>query len=442
MSSHDLIIVGGGVAGLRTGIDSLKRYSKLRCCILEKYGYIGGRVVTFRKDIPKVGPVQWENGAGRISFSHKKVLKLLYDYKLTFVPIPEETDYVNDPTYSDKMPHIIGNKFSDLINVYLGPIEQLPAHILAQHTLKELLDRTLGPGKAKEFYIQFPYYSEIHTLRADLALKSFSKEMHSNKGFGVCKEGLSSLTDAMMMEFISLGGTVIMDTEVNCITNNKDNSITLDCRIRNSSQAKTYIGKTVVLALHHNAIRNIEGVSKLPVLKLLEMTPLLRMYAIFPTKGNVSWFSGLNKTVTDSPIRYIIPMDSTRGIVMISYTDGDDAKWWIKQDDSAAEHGQENVKDLVMTEIRKLFPDRTIPNPIFFKQHPWYDGCTYWLPGTYNVEYESRKSLHPLDKKIPRLFMCGESFAVHQCWMESALDQADKLCDNIKFLLALKKTNH
>ena len=124
-------------------------------------------------------------------------------------------------------------------------------------------------------------------------------------------------------------------------------------------------------------------------------------------------------------------MDSTRGIVMISYTDGDDAKWWIKQDDSAAEHGEDNVKDLVMTEIRKLFPNRTIPNPIFFKQHPWYDGCTYWLPGSYNVDYESNKSLHPLAKKIPRLFMCGESFAVNQCWIESALDQADKLlkCD-------------
>jgi hypothetical protein len=47
-----------------------------------------------------------------------------------------------------------------------------------------------------------------------------------------------------------------------------------------------------------------------------------------------------------------------------------------------------------------------------------------------------------LSSKLPNLFMCGESFAVRQCWMESALDQADKLCDNIQFLLALKKTNH
>ena len=159
------------------------------------------------------------------------------------------------------------------------------------------------------------------------------------------------------------------------------------------------------------------------------MTPLLRMYAIFPTIDEVSWFSGLNKMVTNSPIRYIIPVNEKRGIIMISYTDGNDAKEWIKQNESSAEHGEENVKELVMTEIRKLFPERFIPNPIFFKQHPWYDGCTYWLPGNYNVEEESSKSLHPLPQKFPNLFMCSESFAVEQCWIESALAQADKLLD-------------
>ena len=438
MSHYDLIIVGGGIAGLRTGIQTLKQHSNLHCCILEKYGYIGGRVNTFKKDIPKVGEVQWENGAGRISLSHKRVLKLLNQYELTLIPITEETDYVAEPTYNENVPRISGNKFSNLINVFLGPIEKLSPELLASHTLKELLDKTLGYSAAKEFYIQFPYYSEIHTLRADLALRAFRNEMKSNKEFGVCAEGLSSLINAMMLEFISLGGTVIMDTVVKYVTNNTDNSITLNCQLRNLNQKKTYIGLNVVLALHHNAVRDIKGVNKIPVLRHLKMTPLLRMYAIFPTRGGVSWFSGLNKMVTNSPIRYIIPVNSKRGIVMISYTDGDDAKWWIKQDESFAEHGEENVKDLVMAEIRKLFPDRSIPNPIFFKQHPWYDGCTYWLPGNYNVEEESNKSLHPLPSKFPNLFMCGESFAVKQCWMESALAQADKLLEHNRFCFVMK----
>jgi hypothetical protein len=264
--------------------------------------------------------------------------------------------------------------------------------------------------------------------------------MKSNSGFGICKEGMSALTDAMMIEFASLGGTIIMDTELLHVINNKDNSITLECRIRDSRRKEFYVGKNVVLALHHVALKDVKGVNRLPVLKHLEMTPLLRMYAVFPTRRGVSWFSGLNKIVTDSSVRYIIPINPQRGIVMISYTDGNDAKYWIKQDESAAEHGQENVKELIMTEIRKLFPDRTIPDPIFFKQHPWYDGCTYWLPGDYSVEHESIKSLHPMPTTIPNLFMCGESFAVEQCWIESALVQADNLLDSPTFRIAMRNS--
>lgn len=429
---YDLIIVGGGISGLRVGIESLKAKPGLRCCILEKYRYIGGRVVTFRKNIPKVGHVQWENGAGRISTSHTQVLKLLDEYKLTFIPIASETNYINEHSKE-----IITNKFTDLCQIYFDPISKLPSEILAKHTLKELLDKTIGQTKAKEFYELFPYYSEIHILRADLALKSFKNEMGTYENFGICKEGLSALTDAMADDFIKRGGTILLDIEVYKVVSNPDKSIHLRCKVRNTNKLLTFNSQISVLALHHSAVKKIDGVSKLSVLQYLTMTPLLRIYAIFPVKNGVSWFTGLDKIVTNSPIRYFIPMDASRGIIMISYTDGDDAKFWIKQKKSA---NDENVKDLVMTEIRQLFPDRTIPNPIFFKQHPWIEGCTYWLPGKYNVKEESYKSLHPMPEKCPNLFMTGESFAVHQCWIESGLEQADKLFSNDKFIHLLHNT--
>jgi hypothetical protein len=435
MSSYDLIIVGGGIAGLRVGIKALKINPGINCCILEKYGYIGGRIVTFRKNIPRVGLVQWENGAGRIATTHKKVLHLLKDYGLTFIPIGNESSFINEKTGV-----IAENSFSDLIQFYFGPIEQLPINVLATHTLSELLNRTIGLAAAKKLYEEFPYYSEIHTLRADLALESFRKEMGASGGFGVIKEGFSSLTNAMMDEFTSLGGKVIFDVAAYKVASNRDNhnnSVTINCRIRNTNTKTLYTGAAVVLALHHSALTKIEGVNTLSVLRHLTMMPLLRIYAVFPTIRGVSWFSRFSKIVTNSRIRYIIPIDFRRGIVMISYTDGLDAKWWFKQniDDS----GDNDVKEIVMTKIRKLFPELNIPDPIFFKQHPWYDGCTYWLPGDYNVEEESNKSLHPRPKSMPNLFMCGESFAVKQCWVESALVQADKLLESGPFLRAIHK---
>lgn len=428
-SLYDLIIVGGGIAGLRVGIETLKLYPGIRCCILEKYGYIGGRVVTFKRNIPTIGNVQWENGAGRISVTHKKVLQLFSKYHLTFIPNSPDTDFIQ--TNRNYITEPTGNIFTKLINVYLSPISSLPKSILMKNTLVQILDMILGKDKSREFYEQFPYFSEMHVLRADIAIESFKHEMKSNNGFGSCKEGLSTLIDNMMNEYIALGGTILMDTEVLSIINNTDNTINIECNITPINKNITYTSTSVVLALHHSAVKTIKGVNKIPVLNHLKMTPLLRMYAVFPVKNNVSWFTGLNRIVTNSSIRYIIPINPKKGIIMISYTDGDDAKYWIDQ--HSGKYSDENIEDLVMTEIRTLFPHRTVPDPLYFKLHPWYDGCTYWLPGNYSIEDESNKSIQPLKVDIPNLFMCGESFAVNQCWMESALDQADKLINNSCF---------
>jgi hypothetical protein len=415
--SYDLIIVGAGLAGLRVGIETLKKSPHIRCCILEKYGYVGGRVYTFHKHVPGVGKIAWESGAGRISKDHKKILSLIDAYNLHTLPIDSDTNYLSTSNLESKENH-----FFKLIQVYLDPLHALDPAILAKHTLHELLYKIVGPDAAKQFYLQFPYFSEFHCLRADIALESFHSEMSSNKGFFACKTGLSSITDGMHKEFISLGGTVIMHTSLERVTRHHDVQV-LHCI--SSDKPIVYSAPTVVLALHHAALKQIDGVRTYEVLKHLEMQPLLRMYAIFPTKKGVSWFSNIPHTVTNSPIRFFIPIDPSRGIVMISYTDGDDTKHWMK-------HSGKNEKP-VMQEIRQLFPDVMIPDPIYFKEHPWSKGCTYWLPGSYDVKEASQQSLHPMPQKFPGLFMCGESFAENQCWMESALDQADKLLTHSVF---------
>ena len=411
-----LIIVGAGLAGLRVGIETLKKSPHIRCCILEKYDYVGGRVFTFHTHIPRIGKVHWESGAGRIYKHHKKVLSLMKSYNLHTIPISPKTNYLSTDLTDTE------NHFSDLISVYLDPLRKLDPSVIRMHTLKELLYKTIGEKAAKHFYLQFPYFSEIHSLRADVALQSFHTEMASNQGFFVCQEGLSSMTDCLHKEFLKLGGSIIYNTSLEKVTHGNHVEV-LHCSTNEKSI--TYEAPVIVLALHHNALTKIEGIRRFPVLKHLDMQPLLRIYAIFPVKKGVCWFSDMPHTVTDSPIRYIIPIDPSRGIIMISYTDGNDAHYWIKQKEKEI---------VVMKEIRRLFPEMAIPDPLYFKTHPWYQGCTYWLPGAYDVKEASEESLHPLPTVFPGLFLCGESFAENQCWMESALDQADKLLKHPSFL--------
>jgi monoamine oxidase len=438
---YDLIIVGAGIAGLRVGIEALKANPTLKCCILEKYGYMGGRVVTWRKKLPKIGDVSWENGAGRISTSHKKVLGLMKEYGLTFVPISGETAFIDIRT--DKLEH---NRFSDLLEVYLKPLMGLGAEELATHTLEGLLNKMLGRNAAGRFYEMFPYFCEIHTLRADIALSAFEHEMRSNDGFGVCAEGLSSLIDSMVREFVDRGGLVLKGVTVRRVLKarrgDRGDGVKVECSYfqeNGEEMGAEFVGRACVLALHSEAVRKIDGVKHLEVLRHLKMMPLLRMYAVFPVSGlaqHGAWFERLPKVVTNSYVRYVIPINAEKGVVMISYTDGRDAAHW---DGVLRRGGEKLVQDDVMDEIRRLFPDRKIPDPLFFKLHYWDSGCTYWLPGKYDVLEESQRSLQPLPGEIPGLFMCGESFAVSQCWMESALTQADELLALRPFKDVLRK---
>jgi FAD dependent oxidoreductase len=428
---HDLIIVGCGVAGLRVGIAAAKK--GIQCCILEKYAYVGGRVYTYRK-----GRHQWESGAGRIAASHVKVRKLMDKYGLTYVPISSDSSYLD--LNADANP----NTFKELCDIYLEPLRSLPKDVLATHTIGDLLD-SIFPD-AKRFYLRFPYFSEIHTLRADSALDSFSNAMGSTR-FGICKGGLSLLTDAMAAEFISLGGSILHECTVEAL-NRRDHVLSplfgpvngplgkkkigaqLLCKMGDGSNRIIECG-TCVFALHVDAVRTIKGLSHLPVLTKLRMEPLLRVYMTFPVHSGKAWFTDIGKIVTNDKIRYMIPMG--KGNVMISYTDGGDARYWMNKLDKK---GEKVVCDEIMSRVRALFPG-PIPDPLFVKFHPWRSGTSYWLPGAYSVEEESHNALHPM-RDYPSVFMCGESFAIHQCWIESALDHADALLGLEAFCKALK----
>jgi monoamine oxidase len=58
------------------------------------------------------------------------------------------------------------------------------------------------------------------------------------------------------------------------------------------------------------------------------------------------------------------------------------------------------------------------------RKHYWGGGCTYWLPGDYDVEAEAAHALNPQ----PGVYVCGESISAHhQAWIEGALETAEAL---------------
>ncbi len=412
----DIVILGAGIAGLRCGIELLRKRPSLHIVILEKYNYTGGRVVTYHKTLEdtkgKCSKLQWENGAGRIHKSHKKVLELFRKYGLHTIPLDDKLSYEEDGILTP-------NIFADTMRLLTSAVEALPTEYLKTHTLRQILEHILGKAETDALCLQFPYRAEMDTLRADIAIESFRDEMGTYSGYVVVQEGLSALIQAMVKDFEEKGGTILLGQEVKNIE--KNGSLVL-VETKTTAGNVLWEAPCVISTLHSEACKEIPFFKSWKTLDYLQMEPLVRTYAVFPVDKGKAWFADLPKLASSSLLRFFIPMNSSCGTVMISYTDGKDARKILHILNTI---GEEKLGDILVEQARKSFPQKQIPDPLFFKAHPWTSGCTYWLPGNYDPYEESKKSLKPFSDV--NLYCCGESFSTRQAWMEGALEQADLL---------------
>jgi hypothetical protein len=417
MSSYDIIIVGAGISGLYAAREILKRNPSWRVAIAEKYKSIGGRTSTFHK-----GQWQWEAGAGRVHRSHKMTLGLLKEYGLNLIPLGTELSYkpIDGPLEPDVFE-------SAHIPLFLEPLSQLSPDVLANHTIEDLLTKVHGSKKTKEILDPFPYRAEVNTLRADLGLHSFlDGEMKGHEGFFVVKEGFSELIDRMRTELEDRGCKFLVHHKLVDISKPAHGAV--DCKfIVDKKEKILHAERSCFLTLCRCHVAVLPFLQKVPILSHVIGRPLLRVYMVFKVKpsGKV-WFHDLGNVVTPMRPRYIIPINAEKGIIMISYTDADDTHEYRAIYEKG---GDDALEKVILSDIQKVFPERSIPNPVFTKAHMWGTGASYWVPGNYDPEKMSVEAMTPLSA-FPNLHMCGESWSMRQAWVEGALEHTRKCLDH------------
>lgn len=410
-TTWDVIIIGGGIAGLETCRKVLLARPKALVCVLEKYNYLGGRMVSFRGRVDGHGDgnirkVGWEIGAGRACSSHTLVSDLAAHMGCELVPISAELGF------SEGIGGVVENIFAPEL---LSALENLPATELSNNTLWDLTCRVWGEAAAERFWIQYPYVSEVRTLRADLGLVAFKKEMAGNAGFSVCAEGFGEVARRLGKFVRGMGARIYLGHEVLGISEGK-------VRCRHDGKVMTHMAKKIVVALHSEGLKKVRGFQGWDLLRKVAMRPLVRIYAVFSLVDGKPWFAGLGKIVTSTVTRYFIPIDEKVGSAMISYTDGKDAERFLALGDSGK--GQVAVSE-VLGDLRRLFPQLVIPEPLMWRVHGWTDGCSYWLPGDYDPNAESERA--HTSHGVAGVYVVGESFCMRQAWIEGALEHVEQL---------------
>jgi monoamine oxidase len=404
---HDTVIVGAGIAGLWLAEQIATRGH--RVLVLEKYDYFGGRVLTSAKHGVEVG-------AGRVHERHWRVGTLLKRFSLDTVPLSTKVDWRSIGSDTAE-PASLEETWAPII----AQIVRLSPRTLATHTLRELADRILGRRAAKALLDRYPYRAEVEKMRADLGIASFHAEMGTRAGYFGVRGGLTQLTDALVAACRAAGVRFRTGAAVTRVDPSVDGY-----EIHLADGENPVKTRRVILATHVAALTKMELPAEVRAgdLARLGMAPLTRVYATYPIHKEAAWFADLPKTVTDSPLRYIIPINPAKGMIMISYVDDRDTAAWKGLKGPA-------LVTAIQSELRRLFPERSIPEPTWMHAYEWTDGCTYWRPGLYNPREVAVRLMHP----AAGLWIAGESLSVgQQAWMEGALAVAEDVLGS--YLLA------
>lgn len=395
---YRVVVLGGGIAGLYAAYQTILQDPHARVTVLEKANYWGGRIRTVRYD-----GVVMDAGAGRFNENHKQLLQLLqdlgFDKSTDFFPLGTKKQYVKDgkPVSFNTTQHI-----QKLIEI--GKTKD-PNH-LKNTTLKMFMQEVFQVSLVDEIIYSFGYNTEFDLMNAYDALQVFQTDFMDSIQYYALKGGLDRLVKRLVERLRSSGRCkLLLHQDVTHI----------DRHWITTAKGRKFNCDIAFVCLTKSAVQHIQGFATNTALtstmKSLGKGELLRVFARFPmgAQGRV-WFHDVPRSTTNNMVRYVIPINADKGLVMAAYTDGSYAREWMTLSKTM-------LPSTIMTHLRTVYPEKQIPDPLWVRSFYWDEGTHCWLPGS--KKYKNTKST--LEKY--GYLVCGEMVSDHnQAWIEGALD--------------------
>lgn len=410
MTNYDLAILGGGISSLYFLYNLLKTNKCPKNIILiEGSNRLGGRIHTvYEKEF------SMEAGAGRFNDNHKLLNELLKELDLQDKKV-EINNYKNfiDKDSSILEPNGLDEITNELINIF-NKLSKKEKSKVKNTNLYNFCKNKLGLETANKLVERSPYYNNICNENAYDSILAFTKDYQENMKYYILNGGLSQIIECIHNEIVKLAKnnkinlTFKYDSIIHDIIKDEDN---YSIQSYSSGEIKS---KKIVSSLLPQTIINF------PIFKnhkkLLEKIlhyPIIRIYQTYPKdnrKKNPSWFHNMKKIITNDEIKYIIPINSKKGLIMSSYTD---SKYAVNINEKYLNH---SLEETIHNSFTQLF-NIDIPKSKNLYYYYWDKGCHYYPIKTSSVDIYPKVNIVPNEE----IYLIGEAFSNYHSWIEGSL---------------------
>lgn len=451
---YDVVILGGGIAGLNSAYQILKKKPDAHILILEKEPILGGRVHTTHTRYMEV-----EAGAGRFHDGQPHIMKMIQELGLSShlskitstASYADGTGKIMNSILDTPIPttYTVGSVLPPVQPVMMSVADQLfgkenlpsawlitkivmasyitPEETLIDNSLLSFAQTVLNDAEIQLLKDSFGYYSELVLMNAKDALHLIVAHLSPEHNYYGLKGGLSQLIRKLETTVLThMNVRIQKKRSVNRIRHIKwrsEPTFEIGC----SDVSTIYYGKQCICAMPKQVVEQIKFFQPLaPMLSKIKCAPLCRIYSKFPIQSNRVWFKGLPKLTVNSHLRMIIPINEQKGVIMSSYSDNKFAKYWKRLHNKEGESGVNNR----LVQLLQKNTGRPVPPPIKTEIYYWECGVGYWGVGANSAEI-SKQLIQPFGKSVA-MFLCGEHYSEkNQQWMEGALETSMKAVSRV-----------